>query len=252
MNDLLKSINSYYDIKDTAKYLIYFTSSSPNHAHEETALTNTNSLSLNITNGLTVWSTLLNQTNLTSLLQKQQLILPVARKSITLSELCENLYQILISEKYELNKVVSTSELAQDLIEFKVTNASFFTLNIVCSPLSSVSGSHEIKNLLFSMHDRLTKLKESEHVTPGNKSTTDNTNASASSGQSLKKFNINSQVGIAGNRKPGMSIINPMSKRRKVPQGVKYDDDQDDEGEESTPPLAEDISSQGSSCSSKN
>jgi hypothetical protein len=46
----------------------------------------------------------------------------------------------------------------------------------------------------------------------------------------LKKFNISS--GPAFSRKPGMSIINPLSKRRKAPMGVKFDDEDEEEDED--------------------
>ncbi len=47
------------------------------------------------------------------------------------------------------------------------------------------------------------------------------------------KFGLKANSG-AGSlpRKPGMSIINPYSKRRKAPGGITFDDDDDDENEE--------------------
>jgi hypothetical protein len=241
MNEMLKSVFSYYDIKDTVKYLVYFTTTTASASSNtftsidlDSPLTTINTLNFNITDGLTVWSALLNQTALTSLITKQQLVLPTpaANNPISLSQFFDNLLDSLKSSKFELSKLVGADIASSDLIEFRVTASGLFaSLSIMTAPLSSVASSHELKTLLFALHDRLGKKQFNEvesvaTVRTNSAAAADGNASTASSGSRFKKFGSGPAVGA---RKPGMSIINPMSKRRKVPEGVKYQDGDSDE-----------------------
>ena len=222
MTFLLKTVHSYYDIKESVRYLIFFTND----------LSCSSSLYLNITDGLRVFATQVNEISLASLIDRQQVSRPVS-----LLEFIEHLSQALRADKYELNKLLDPS--SRDLVELRVSNVNHLGLTILAGECKS--SQVEIKNLLFALHDRFSRLEAEKLSGHGgvdlaaerNSSTPATRAAESCAGDVLKKFSIRGSGSQILSRKPGMSIINPLSKRKKVPQGVKFDDDDEEEDENS-------------------
>lgn len=200
MSGEISAAYSYYDIKENTRYLVYLAK-----ANSETRL--------GVTNGASVWSAVLNET----LVIKQT----VSRLD-SLDEFTASLSQALEADKFELNKVTDTK--GDELVELK-SNCSGIILTIMAE--ESKSSSNEIKFLLFGLFDKLKKL-DGVNVRPQVASV--GKSESTSAGDALKKFNVAPSSQIK-NRKAGMSIVNPLSKRKKLPQGVKFDDDAGNEYE---------------------
>lgn len=228
-DDLLKSISYYYDIKLNTKYLIYFTV-----GNQQSSSMDANML---ITNGVYTWSTCLTSDTFLNDVLRTQL-----NSKHSLLEFIGLLVHSLSSDKFELNKFMDTANLT-DFVEFKLANEKLAgACKFILEPAKS--SANDIKNLLFIMYDKLSKaeaevkkLNEKADLSTGESGlvkmgSSDSNGAKGSSASDiLRKFNIAS--GPAYSRKPGMSIINPLSKRRKAPKGVKFDDDDDEEeGEE--------------------
>lgn len=223
--DLIKSIFCYYDIKQNTKFLVYFTLGS-------TQINVVADLNMFVTNGICVWSRMINDKLISEIIQPQ-----MDTKVISFMEFLENLKSVFKADSFDLNHVLDTQADSNetDLVEFKaiLLNKQF---KFVLKPVKS---NHlEIKNCIFALHDRYSKLesennKLNSRVDLMNSNSSSQSNGSQSKNKSessnstsdnLKKFNITNNNPMI-NRKPGMSIINPLSKRRKTPEGVKFDED---------------------------
>jgi hypothetical protein len=218
--DLLKSIYYYFDLKENCKYLIYFTTTTKQHQD----------LTCSCTNGINVWNI-----NLTSD------IFSSTDKKTTLNEHLINLNLKLKRNNYELNKLIDTQNLI-DLIEFK-TNDNNTNIQFKFKPVKS--NENDLKEFLFHMFNRLdkceselNKLKSNDFSVQSASNLMQNSeikhNNNNSNNHQARRFNLskNQVANIIAPRQPYMSIINPMTKRRKMPKGVQFDDDEDDDDEE--------------------
>ncbi|CAF0858692.1 unnamed protein product [Brachionus calyciflorus] len=216
-DDLLKRIHSYLNLKDNTKYLIYFLLTN------DSKVKNVCHLTMMVTNGEQVWNCLINEEFYDRIKHQIDSYQP-------LSEFLNNLSTCLKLEQFELNKLVQNDQDAEDNLEFKMSNKTFkFVLN------TSKSNQKDIKNLLFQIYDKFSKLeiensKLSNRIDLGESSSQNNKSQKLSENRSadnLKKFNITNNSPAHG-RKHGMSILNTLTKRKKAPNGVKFDEDEDD------------------------
>lgn len=213
--ELIKLIKPYVDIKINCKYLVYFKEAPTNK-----------DLSMHVTNGSNVWSKRLDEEFLASTLGGDT------------KDYLGTLVSSIKTDSFDLNTLVDVNNQNKaDLIEFKATKANNKgEYRIVLD--QSTSGSIEIKSLLFALSERcvrleaeLTKVQNSRAVIEEVSSSPAKKQTTQEAPSSLKKFNISSnhQPVI---RKHGMSLINPMSKRKKTPKGVKFDEDEDNNEDE--------------------
>lgn len=223
-DDLTKLVKNFVDIKINGKYIIYFsqTSNGPNEASD---------LNFYVTNGVSVWSRKLDEEFLSKTIKSQ---MENIEKSLSYIDYLTSLYLVLRNDSFDLNHIVDpSSPESADLVEFKSSclgQEYRFLLNHVKSSPT------EIKHLLFSLFDKYAKLEielkkltnRSDLGTEKADSTSSNKNKTNESDlDGMKMFNINNNHMIG--RKPGMSLINPLSKRRKAPTGVKFDDDENED-----------------------
>ncbi|CAF0943987.1 unnamed protein product [Brachionus calyciflorus] len=215
-DDLLKRIHSYLNLKDNTKYLIYFLLTN------DSKVKNVCHLTMMVTNGEQVWNCLINEEFYDRIKHQIDSYQP-------LSEFLNNLSTCLKLEQFELNKLVQNDQ-DEDNLEFKMSNKTFkFVLN------TSKSNQKDIKNLLFQIYDKFSKLeiensKLSDRIDLGESSSQNNKSQKLSENRSadnLKKFNITNNSPAQG-RKHGMSILNTLTKRKKAPNGVKFDEDEED------------------------
>ena len=212
---LLKQISLFNDFKKNSKYLTYFSATA-------------NGLKMLITNGVDVWSHLISEEKfLTDLNQREHV-------NLKLDDLFATIHLALRDSKLEVNVVIAADD--NELVEFKVNNVEHngkkWSFKFTLEPAKS--NANELKALLFLMHDKWTKSEEELTRRTGKASSSAANNdhdgsagvKTGSAHDGLRKFSM--QTG-ATSRKAGMSIINPNSKRRIMPKGVKFDDDDEDE-----------------------
>ena len=239
--DLSKKIFNHFDLKENTKFIVYFSLKSAACSQDKTC-----ELILSVTNGVAVWSTCLtSDVFLNEVIKKQAL-------NVTFEEFLTDLSKLLHADEFELNKIFST-ESSSDLIEFQscfkqvdsdVKKLRKNSFKFLLEPAKS--SANEIKNLLFQIYEKLNKA-EFEFEKLANKSSidafkatsnkTDTTNSNSKilkneSNDLLRRFNIASVASSNSRRKPGMSIINPMAKKRIAPKGVEFDDDNDNSNDE--------------------
>lgn len=221
-DDLVKSITYFYDLKQNAKYLIYFS-----QITTQNSINNLNDFNMHVTNGINAWSRLVNDQFLRELIHPQ-LNDNLSTKLLSFTEFLESLLTCLKTDRFELNTLLETQN-SIDLIEFKSIN-----FNFILNP--SKSSQNDIKNVLFFSYEKYTKLElefnklsSKVDLTQSNSQlnsvTRQKSDGQQTGSDGLKKFNITNNNHVLASRKPGMSIINPLSKRRKTPEGVKFDDD---------------------------
>ena len=223
--DLLKSIYYYFDLKENCKYLIYFTTTTKQQQQQQQQ-----DLTCSCTNGINVWNV-----NLTND------IFSLTDKKTTLNEHLINLNLKLKRNDYELNKLIDTQNLI-DLIEFKTNDNN---IQFKFKPVKS--NENDLKEFLFHMFNRLDKCESELNKLKSNDLTLQsasnlmqnseikhNNNNNNSNNHQARRFNLskNQVANIIAPRQPYMSIINPMTKRRKMPKGVQFDDEDDDDEEE--------------------
>jgi hypothetical protein len=252
--ECLKAIYSYYDIKDNVKYLLCFNTTSASN----------NDLSFCITNGVMVWQACLNEAFIQRLLNNDCVTLNIRNSSpLTLNEFLAQLNQIVKTEKYSLNKILQEEE---DFIELKSDSPqNSFSFKILIEQSKSIQS--DLKLLIFNLFDRFSKL-ETENANLNNKldlaeksssnhqRTSNEVNhgsSTAAAAETLKKFNLSNSKHHSNNRmKPGMSIINPLSKRKKDPRGVRFDSDDDDDDNSQASDKSEHNSVNKSPCKKSN
>lgn len=227
--ELSKLLKFYYDIKVSSKYLIYFTQIPSSNKHQ--ANNAPYDLRMNVTDGCHVWCKQIDENFLKNILMVQ--LEGRAADSLSYVDYLTSLNESLKTDAFDLANIVDT---VTELIEFKskfMTHEYRFLLN------ESKTAANDVKSLLFSLYERHVKLESelnrlnsrsdllANSDTSANSSKSKANNASATSADGvLKKFNLtNGSQTVA--RKPGMSLINPMSKRKKTPKGVKFDDDEE-------------------------
>jgi hypothetical protein len=210
-NDLKEKILSFYDLKDDTKYIITF-------QNKENLSCESDSIIIKVTNGLKTWKSDPINTN--------------------------DFISSLNSTKFEINK----PKVNEDVIELKIqmnTNKQQ-TLKIKLEPIKGLNAnSNEIKDLLFQLSDKLNQY-EQELEKVNNKIDIKNLTSSSSSLDKVKDdkqsidFSLNKKnnQGMSKQRKPGMSLINPLSKRKNIPKGVKFnDEDEEDSNSSNDVPL---------------
>jgi len=219
--DLLKCIYSYFDLKENCKYLIYFTTTKQQQQQD---------LTCSCTNGINVWN--INLTN--DIFSSND-----KKTTTTLNEHLINLNLKLKRNDYELNKIIDTQNLI-DLIEFKTNNDNNNSIQFKFKPVKS--NENDLKEFLFHMFNRLDKCESELNKLKSNDLTVQSAGnlmqnseiKHNSNNHQPRRFNLskNQVANIIAPRQPYMSIINPMTKRRKMPKGVQFDDDDDDEDED--------------------
>lgn len=242
--DLLKSMYSYFDIKENVKYLLYFTQTTSTDT-----TTSSCDLRFQLTNGINVWC--VNVTN-DSFINEQILQTRssssskqhTATSSISsLNEFLFNLNKCLKKDEYELSKLVDTETL-NDLIEIELKSQHEIKFRLT----QVKSNENELKDLLFNMFTKMNRLEHelSKLQSTHNISSSSNTNSgglmnnnnnndklnqqnNSNNNPQVKRFSLTKQqvanVISSQQRKPYMSIINPMNKRRKTPKGVQFDEE---------------------------
>ena len=196
--------------------------------------------SLNITNELFVSNVLHKQLNF----------------KVSLVEFLAMIGQCLKREEFELNKIIDTENLTE-IIELETKNSSTAgnkkatntntSIKLMLKPVKS--SVIELRDFMFHMFSKLTRTETELNKLSSRIDTASNgvANEITSSGSKpstnhipqARRFNIskNQVAHIIAPRNSHMSIINPMTKRRKTPKGVQFDEDDeedDDEDEDET------------------
>jgi hypothetical protein len=198
---LSKIIKDYIDKKKNSKYLIYFNE------------TLDDELILSITNGTECWQS--NKLDLNYLIKLKSN--KSSLKSITkLDEFLNLVEDSLRVGKFELN----IEENNLNKIEFKLLSIDS---NVSLSLDSSSKSQTEIKNFLFALYEKYTKLENdynksqsNRNPSNGNNKDVENTVSQSTSNDMMKRFNLSNSNISASNRKQGYSVINPLNKRRKI------------------------------------
>jgi hypothetical protein len=214
IDKLVKTIKCYEQGK--SKYLIYFT-------------TQSNDLVINVTNGIDCWqSNKINENYLSTLDQETKTA--NGKKSYKHFKLLDALN--LIDESLNLDTFELKESDDHKLLDLKLAssdNRLTFSLDI----LSESSTKLEIKKFVFNLYEN--KFSKQDDCNKHRYSVLDSPHMSTSSSSSsdlgmLKRFNISrNKTNTHAERKQGYSIINPLNKKRKVPKGVEFESDEDDE-----------------------
>lgn len=199
--DLVKTLTYYYDIKLSAKYLIYFKKQKPTNSQTQSqtqALSSGNELvSMVITDGIDCWSLCINDEKFLSNIIKVQL-----NEKVSYVEFLSYLINSLNEEKFELNQILSNSnekvhtEYNNDLIEFKFTlnnnNSTTKSQNeckciLLLEPiLSAKVKADEIKNCLFFAYQKFAKtdleVKKMKNNLSNGRNDTNNSESTSNSG----------------------------------------------------------------------
>ena len=164
------------------------------------------------------------------------------------------LHQSLTRGSFELRRVYGAK--SEPSIEFKILagdqrkklRAATAATRILLEPLGDTYKA-EMKTFVFSLVERIHELtsecdKLRKRTLPNSAQQQHTPSASTSSQQQqqqqsaakvvtmnhLRKFNLmGASKSVQINRRQGMSIINPMCKRRQAPKGVQFDKDDDDD-----------------------
>jgi hypothetical protein len=198
--DLVKTLTYYYDIKLSAKYLIYFKKQKITNSQTQSqtqALSLGNELvSMIITDGIDCWSLCINDEQFLSNIIKVQL-----NENVSYVEFLSHLINNLRDEKFELNQILSNSnekghkEYNNDLLEFKFTlnnnstnkSQNDFKCILLLEPiLSAKVKADEIKNCLFFAYQKFAKtdleVKKMKNNLNNGRNETNNSESSSNGG----------------------------------------------------------------------
>ncbi|RNA19133.1 hypothetical protein BpHYR1_026558 [Brachionus plicatilis] len=202
MNHLIDKINSFYDIKQNGRFLIYFKDS------DETKLECNKELIMVVTNGENVWKYTVNEDFFKINIINQ-----------------EEFYSLINSEQFELNNLPNENTVGD--LEFKLLKKD---IKIILK--YSKTSKTELKNLIFRLFEKNLKLEnENVKLIKQNGLIPNETNKSSSlilhksshesESTGLKKFSISKH---SSNRKNTYSII-----KKKKPNGIKFDEEENDD-----------------------
>jgi hypothetical protein len=206
---LLKNYYNWYsDEKDSDKsrYLI----------HVSKSASITYELKIYLTTGLNQWFFNLNEKSYQSTQTKQ---------ASTFAHFLDHFYEVLCKKQFSLHKIFD-KETNRTLIKFYMTGVDmsyYFQPDDAYEPVGALT------NLCFSLTDKCLKL-ESELLKAGYCEISNEPNSLQSREriEPLKKAFLGEYTNLTHTqRKPGMSIINPHSKKRKIPKGVQFGDQSD-------------------------
>jgi hypothetical protein len=227
--ELCKTIKLVENYRQDEKYLLYFSND----------YLNKSDLNMMVTNGCMVWKCKLTDD---TFLKEKLIKTSSASSSHSFAEFARSMLDLIRRDQFELNTQYKTSADKfddQEAIEFRscvdVKQSTILDPNFKFILEPAKSYARELKFLLFSMHAKLTQTelelgKLSKYSTNIQliDSSICSSQTSNNSADLLKNFNVSAQKNVV-RRTQGMSIINPLSKRRKTPQGVKFDEDDDQE-----------------------
>jgi hypothetical protein len=219
INLILKKFTNFYtefnDTKEDARYLINFKTSN-------------NELKFYVTNGENQWFLNINDKTFSTIQQnKTQIKHQSPAKSNNFIEFLENMYNILTKKQFSLQKLYNT-ETSNEIIKFETINISLKQINFFLKLNENYKSIEFLKETCFSLIDKNNQLEEELKNTQNTQTT-----FKMCENDLKTDFKQNMSIPSVQQRKPGMSIINPHSRKRRVPKGVQFGDDDDDKSEES-------------------
>lgn len=215
---LKKFIKFYVDFNDTKeneRYLISFK-----------VTTISSELKVYITNGDNQWFININDKISTTI---QQNVKKSAFYGYT--EFLDNLYNVLIKKQFNLQKIYNTDE-SSTLIKFETSNASIKQqINFFLKLNDNYNAIDCLKFICFNLYEKCNQL-EDELRKQNIQQSSSRIESDAAASDPIRKQNVASIV--HAQRKAGMSIINPNSRKRKIPKGVQFGDNDDDDDSSSS------------------